>query len=80
MTVPEDKLKVVKGADVLRLYQWKTKTAEHYFCGNCGIYTHHRRRSDPTVFGVNLGAIDGVTEEELKNTRWFDGVNHPSDA
>src|SRR5215831_1147773 len=30
--VPVHGLRVVKGADVLRLYQFNTRTAKHYFC------------------------------------------------
>jgi hypothetical protein len=40
-------LRVVKGAENLTLYQWGTKTAKHWFCATCGIYTHHQRRSNP---------------------------------
>jgi hypothetical protein len=72
-------LEVVKGADTLGLYQWNTKTAEHYFCKTCGIYTHHKRRSNPDEYGVNLGAIEGVNPRDLGEIPWVDGVNHPSD-
>jgi hypothetical protein len=44
-------LRIVKGADVLKLYQFNTHTAKHYFCSNCGIYTHHQRRSNPNEYG-----------------------------
>ena len=80
VAVRQEDLRIVKGAESLSLYQWKTKTAEHWFCRTCGIYTHHRRRSDPTEFGVNLGAIEGVMAEELRAPGWTDGVNHPKDA
>lgn len=73
-------LRILRGAENLTLYQWNTGTAEHYFCKTCGIYTHHRRRIDPNFFGINLGAIEGVTPDELRQTGWVDGVNHPSDA
>ena len=36
-------LQVVRGADVLAVYQFNTQTAKHYFCTKCGIYTHHQR-------------------------------------
>src|SRR5690606_27550198 len=38
-------LKIVKGHDVLKVYQFNTQTAKHFFCSVCGIYTHHQRRS-----------------------------------
>jgi hypothetical protein len=59
-SVPLSGLKVIKGEDLLTLYQWNTKTAKHYFCKVCGIYTHHQRRSNPTQYGFNVACIDGV--------------------
>ncbi len=76
VSVPEGDLKVVKGAEVLRLYQWHTKVAEHYFCSICGIYTHHRRRSNPTEFGVNLGALEGVQPRNYEPIDWVDGISY----
>lgn len=74
-----DGLRVVKGEDVLRLYQFKTMTAKHYFCANCGIYTHHQRRSDPNEYGYNVGCLEGVNPFELGEVAVSDGVNHPAD-
>lgn len=79
VSVALDDLRIVKGADNLTLYQWNTNSAEHYFCKTCGIYTHHKRRSDPTEYGVNVGALEGVNPKDLGNIGWVDGVNHPSD-
>ena len=50
-SVPVERLIVTKGADQLTVYQWNTKTAKHYFCNVCGIYTHHQRRSNPKLLG-----------------------------
>ena len=77
--VPLDALEVVRGADKLTLYTWNTGTARHWFCSVCGIYTHHRRRSNPGEYGVNIGCIDGVNPALLEPIPWSDGVNHPSD-
>lgn len=74
-----DNLKVVKGLELLSTYQFNTKSAQHYFCSICGIYTHHKRRSDPTEYGFNLGCLDGVNPFDLGNVPTTDGVNHPSD-
>ena len=38
-SVPLDGLNITEGEEALRLYQFHTKTAKHYFCSNCGIYT-----------------------------------------
>jgi len=79
VSAPLDGVEIVRGADNLTLYQWGTKTAKHYFCKTCGIYTHHRRRSNPNEYGVNLGTLEGVNPRDLGDIAWVDGVNHPSD-
>jgi hypothetical protein len=66
-SVPTHSLKVVKGANQLTLYQWGTGVAEHYFCSTCGIHTHHKRRSNPLEFGVNIACIAGVRALEFKD-------------
>lgn len=80
VSVPLDGLTIVKGQECLTLYQFNTHTAEHYFCSVCGNYTHHRRRSNPNEYGVNLGALDGINPADYEPIRWEDGINHPSDA
>ncbi|KPP93616.1 MAG: hypothetical protein HLUCCA08_05420 [Rhodobacteraceae bacterium HLUCCA08] len=78
VSAPLDGVTVVRGADKLALYTWGSHTAQHHFCSVCGIYTHHRRRSNPNEYGVNMGAIDGVNPRD-HDIAWSDGVNHPSD-
>lgn len=70
---------VTKGAENLTLYTWGTGTAQHYFCKSCGIYTHHRRRSDTRQCGINLGCIEGAHPVDYEPIQWTDGVYHPSD-
>jgi len=79
-SVPLAGLRVIKGADVLSLYQFNTMTARHWFCSKCGIYTHHQRRSNPGEYGYNVGCLEGVDPFDLGEVPTFDGVNHPSDA
>ena len=78
-SVPLDAFRILQGAENLTLYQFNTKTAEHYFCATCGIYTHHRRRSNPNQFGVNVACIEGVNPFELGDIPTTDGINHSSD-
>jgi len=59
-SVPVEKLTVLKGKESLSLYQWNTMIAEHFFCRFCGIYTHHRRRSNPSEYGFNVACLEGV--------------------
>jgi len=77
--IPREELKVVKGEDVLKLYQYHTKVAKHYFCSNCGIYTHHVMRSNPNMYGINVACLEGVKPFELENIVINDGENHPLD-
>ena len=77
--IPREELKVVKGEDVLKLYQYHTKVAKHYFCSNCGIYTHHVMRSNPNMYGINVACLEGVRPFELENVVINDGENHPLD-
>ncbi len=79
VSAPLANVEIVKGAGDLTRYQWGTGTAQHFFCRVCGIYTHHRRRSNPDEYGLNLGAIEGVNPREFEPIAWVDGVNHPSD-
>ena len=70
---------VLLGADCLTLYTFGTHTAQHWFCKICGIYTHHRHRSNPNEYGVNVAILEGVNPRDLGQVPWADGVNHPSD-
>jgi hypothetical protein len=74
-SVPVGKLRVVKGGEMLSLYQWNTKVAKHYFCKVCGIYTHHQRRSNPNEFGVNVGCFDDVDLSALGEIKTGDGAS-----
>ena len=77
--LPKENVKLVKGQDGLKLYQYHTKVAEHYFCSNCGIYTHHKMRSNPNMIGVNVACIEGINPFELGDIAVNDGINHPLD-
>lgn len=68
-----DSLTILKGAEALSLYQFGTFQAAHYFCKHCGIYTHHRRFSDPTEIGVNIGCITGAQSWTFEPMPWNDG-------
>ena len=77
--ISKEQLKVVKGEDVLKLYQYHTKVAKHYFCSSCGIYTHHVMRSNPNMYGINVACLEGIKPFELENVVINDGENHPQD-
>lgn len=70
---------ILEGEDALTEYRFNTGTARHYFCSRCGIYTHHRRRSNPNEYGVNAACL-GVSPFDFARVPVNDGVNHPSDS
>ena len=77
--IKNEDFKIVRGREKLKLYQFHTKVAKHYFCSNCGIYTHHNPRSNPAMTGFNIGCVDGIDFSKLKNVTVIDGHNHPLD-
>ena len=61
-------------------YFFNTMEYPHFFCIICGIHTHHKSRSSPEKFCINIACIDGFQSDYLtyKITN-FDGINHPKD-
>ena len=77
--VKNENFKVTKGEDKLKIYQFHSKVAKHYFCSICGIYTHHHPRANPAMTGFNLGCVDEIDTSKLINVTTNDGRNHPLD-
>lgn len=71
--------RLTKGEDKLASYRFNTGTAEHHFCRLCGIYTHHKRRSNPDQLGVNVACLEGASPFDFEEVVVFDGQRHPSD-
>ena len=80
-TIEKKDLKVIKGENKIKVYQFNTKVAKHHFCSECGIQTHNQRRSDPNTYGINMGCIDDIEVNELFKFKTFinDGQNHIKD-
>jgi hypothetical protein len=78
-SVPLSGIRILQGAEHLRLYQFNTFTAKHYFCSNCGIYTHHQRRSNPSEYGYNVGCLEDVNPFAIPDVPTNDGISHPAD-
>ena len=58
--VDPEHFKLLSGEESLSLYQSGTRIAKHYFCKRCGIYTFHRPRTNPNIYRVNVGCLEGV--------------------
>lgn len=67
------------GEEQLATYRFNTGTAEHHFCRNCGIYTHHKRRSNSNQLGVNVACLEGVSPFDFRQVVVYDGERHPAD-
>lgn len=79
MTSTNDGFKIVQGEDKLATYRFNTRVAEHHFCKVCGIYTHHRRRSNPDQLGVNVACLEGISPFDFREIVVYDGQRHPAD-
>ena len=79
VTSAPDAFQITHGQDKLSTYRFNTMTAEHHFCSLCGIYTHHKRRSNPDQLGVNVACIEGISPFDFSEVIVFDGERHPSD-
>lgn len=77
-STPAD-FRIDAGAEFLSTYRFNTGVAEHHFCSQCGIYTHHKRRSNPDEIGVNAACLKGVSPFDFTELIVNDGENHPSD-
>ena len=78
-SVPLAGIMIIEGREALRTYQFNTKVARHHFCGNCGIYTHHQRRSNPDQYGINVACIEGMSPFDFAQVPVLDGERHPAD-
>lgn len=74
LIVPDDRFRLLQGAEVLTTYTFNTGVAKHTFCRICGIHAFYRPRSHPEAIDVNLRCLDEdlLSEFEIEP---FDGVN-----
>lgn len=76
----DEEFTLLKGERSLSLYQFKSNTAKHWFCGHCGIHAFGRPRNSPGRYTVNARCLDNfddiIAEAEIHE---FDGRNHPKD-
>jgi hypothetical protein len=70
--IPGEALEIDAAEGSLGLYQFGAKTAKHFFCKHCGIYTFHETARRPGHYRVNLGCVDGVDTFALA-VEVFDG-------
>lgn len=79
VTSTPENFRITQGDDKLATYRFNTGVAEHHFCMTCGIYTHHKRRSNPNQLGVNVACLEGVSPFDFAEVVVHDGNRHPGD-
>ena len=79
VTSTPENFRITQGEDKLATYRFNTMSAEHHFCSVCGIYTHHKRRSNPNQLGVNVACLEGVSPFDFNEVVVYDGSRHPAD-
>ncbi len=75
---PEE-FRLLSGASELTRYLFHTRKNVHYFCKHCGVRPFGVGTETPvgTMYGVNLGCLDDVSDEELSRVpvTYVDGRN-----
>ena len=79
VTSTPDQFRISQGEDKLATYRFNTGVAEHHFCVVFGIYTHHKRRSNPNQLWVNVACLEGVSPFDFREVKVHDGARHPGD-
>lgn len=62
-----DHFRIVSGENELTRYAFGQGKNHHYFCRHCGVRVFGVGNETPIgkMYGVNIGCLEGVTEEEL---------------
>lgn len=74
LIVPHRDFRLLSGDDALTSYRFGTRTADHLFCGTCGVKSFYQPRSHPGAWSVNLNALDDPGALAI-HVRHFDGRN-----
>jgi hypothetical protein len=77
--VPENRFRLLQGADRITTYTFNTGVAKHTFCSVCGVKSFYRPRSNPDGWSVNARCLDEATRPTLQLSE-FDGRNWEAHA
>lgn len=71
--------RLLAGESELTQYLFNTRKNQHYFCKHCGVRAYGVGTETPigVMYGVNLGCLEEVSEEELSRIpiTYIDGRN-----
>ena len=74
-----DHFRIVSGESELIRYVFGQEKNHHYFCRHCGVRVFGVGNETPMgkMYGVNIGCLEGVTEEELSRIpiTYVDGMH-----
>jgi len=79
LIVPEQRFRLLKGADDLTTYTFNTGVARHLFCATCGVKSFYRPRSNPDGWSVNARCLDGADGLDIE-IEAFDGQDWEANA
>lgn len=74
LIVPQDRFRLLQGAEDLTTYRFGTGLAQHLFCSLCGLHPFYVPRSDPDKVDVNVRCLDDVDVDAIAVAS-FDGRN-----
>jgi hypothetical protein len=71
--------RLISGQEMLTEYLFNTRKNQHLFCRKCGVRPFGIGNETPMgrMYGVNIGCLEGVTEEELSKIpiTYVDGMH-----
>lgn len=74
-----DQFRMLAGEDQLTRYTFGSGKNHHFFCRHCGVRVFGMGNDTPigTMYGVNIGCLEGVTEETLSQIpiTYVDGLH-----
>lgn len=75
----EEGFRLLAGEGELTQYLFHSRKNRHYFCRHCGVRAFGMGTETPigTMYGVNLGCLHGVTDEQLSRLQitYVDGLH-----
>ena len=77
--VPENRFRLLQGADRITTYTFNTGVAKHTFCSVCGVKPFYRPRSNPDGWSVNGRCLEEATRPAFRLSE-FDGRDWESHA
>ena len=80
----EEGFRLLSGRDMLTEYLFNSRVNQHFFCSVCGVRPFGVGNETPLgrIYGVNLGCLEGVTEEMLAKipVTYVDGLHDRWDS